>query len=164
VPAAQLLIQQLGLREDFAALQAARVRLRALEDEAEAALTVLRDFHGEQKFLPGGLPARVLRPVLALLQGEHAVGRAWHWRKTSTMAKGWALHLLVIERSRTLVQPDPQVWGPELTQQLAEALPLDWCVVDLAHPEWKPLDRADLVQQFRADDAQCIHTGLARKA
>ena len=164
VPAAQLLIQQLGLREDFAALQAARVRLRALEDEAEAALTVLRDFHGEQKFLPGGLPARVLRPVLALLQTEHAVGRAWHWRKTSTMAKGWVLHLLVIERSRTLVQPDPQVWGPELTRQLAEALPLDWCVVDLAHPEWKPLDRTDLVQQFRADDAQCIHTGLARKA
>jgi hypothetical protein len=164
VPAAQLLIQQLGLREDFAALQAARVRLRALEDEAEAALTVLRDFHGEQKFLPGGLPARVLRPVLALLQTEHAVGRAWHWRKTSTMAKGWVLHLLVIERSRTLVQPDPQVWGPELTQQLTEALPLDWCVVDLAHPEWKPLDRADLVQQFRADEAQCIHTGLARKA
>jgi hypothetical protein len=66
-----LLIQQLGLREDFAALQAARVRLRALEDEAEAALTVLRDFHGEQKFLPGGLPARVLRPVLALLQTEY---------------------------------------------------------------------------------------------
>lgn len=164
VPAAQLLIQQLGLREDFAALQAARVRLRALEDEAEAALTVLRDFHGEQKFLPGGLPARVLRPVLALLQTEHAVGRAWHWRKTSTMAKGWVLHLLVIERSRTLVQPDPQVWGPELTRQLAQALPLDWCVVDLAHPEWKPLDRADLVQQFRADEAQCIHTGLARKA
>ena len=164
VPAAQLLIQQLGLREDFAALQAARVRLRALEDEAEAALTVLRDFHGEQKFLPGGLPARVLRPVLALLQTEHAVGRAWHWRKTSTMAKGWVLHLLVIERSRTLVQPDPQVWGPELTRQLAEALPLDWCVIDLAHPEWKPLDRTDLVQQFRADDAQCIHTGLARKA
>ncbi|WP_374428981.1 hypothetical protein [Ideonella dechloratans] len=164
VPAAQLLIQQLSLREDFAALQAARVRLRALEDEAQAALTVLHDFQGEQKFLPGGLPTRVLRPVLALLQGEHAVGRAWHWRKTSTMAKGWALHLLVIERSRTLVQPDPQVWGPELTRQLAEALPLDWCVIDLAHPEWKPLDRADLVQQFRADDAQCIHTGLARKA
>ncbi|MCO5976294.1 hypothetical protein [Ideonella oryzae] len=164
VPAAQLLIQQLGLREDFAALQAARVRLRALEDEAEAALTVLRDFQGEQKFLPGGLPTRVLRPVLALLQGEHAVGRAWHWRKTSTMTKGWALHLLVIERSRTLVQPDPQVWGPALTQQLAESLPLDWCVIDLAHPEWKPLDRTDLVQQFRADDAQCIHTGLARKA
>lgn len=164
VPAARLLIQQLSLREDFAALQAARVRLRALEDEAQAAMTVLHDFQGEQKFLPGGLPTRVLRPVLALLQGEHAVGRAWHWRKTSTMAKGWALHLLVIERSRTLVQPDPQVWGPELTRQLAEALPLDWCVIDLAHPEWKPLDRADLVQQFRADDAQCIHTGLARKA
>lgn len=164
VPAARLLIQQLSLREDFAALQAARVRLRALEDEAQAALTVLHDCQGEQKFLPGGLPTRVLRPVLALLQGEHAVGRAWHWRKTSTMAKGWALHLLVIERSRTLVQPDPQVWGPELARQLAEALPLDWCVIDLAHPEWKPLDRADLVQQFRADDAQCIHTGLARKA
>ncbi|WP_374584010.1 hypothetical protein [Ideonella dechloratans] len=164
VPAALLLIQQLSLREDFAALQAARVRLRALEDEAEAALTVLHDFQGEQKILPGGLPTRVLRPVLALLQGEHAVGRAWHWRKTSTMAKGWALHLLVIERSRTLVQPDPQVWGPELTRQVAEALPLDWCVIDLAHPDWKPLDRADLVQQFRADDAQCIHTGLARKA
>ena len=164
VPAVQLLIQQLGLREDFAALQAARVRLRTLEDEAQAALTVLHDFQGEQKFLPGGLPARVLRPVLALLQGEHAVGRAWHWRKTSTMAKGWALHLLVIERSRTLVQPDPQVWGPALTQRLTEALPLDWCVIDLAHPEWKPLDRADLVQQFRADEAQCIHTGLARKA
>ncbi|WP_148289912.1 hypothetical protein [Ideonella sp. B508-1] len=164
VPAAQLLIQQLSLREDFVALQAARVRLRALEDEAQAALTVLHDFQGEQTFLPGGLPARVLRPVLTLLQGEHAVGRAWLWRKTSTMAKGWALHLLVIERSRTLVQPDPQVWGPELTRQLAEALPLDWCVIDLAHPEWKPLDRADLVQQFRADDAQCIHTGLARKA
>lgn len=163
VPAARLLVQQLALREDFPRLQAARSRLHALEDEARHALALLRDFDGEQTLRPADLPASVLQPVQALLQGEHAVGRAWLWRKTSTQAKGWALHLLVIERARTLVQPEPQGWGAALAPRLAQALPLDWWVVDLAHPDWKALNRRDLVQQFRANDATLIHTGLARR-
>lgn len=163
VPAARLLVQQLALREDFPRLQAARSRLQALEDEARRALALLRNFDGEQTLRPADLPASALQPVQALLQGEHAVGRAWLWRKTSTQAKGWALHLLVIERSRTLMQPEPQGWGAALAPRLAQALPLDWWVVDLAHPDWKALHRRDLVQQFRANDATLIHTGLARR-
>jgi hypothetical protein len=155
--AARALETVLERRQLFEALKHARERMRALEKESDRARDLLHDFGGEQVLRPAALSPRVLRPVVALLQSQPSVGRAWMFRKTHSQCSGWALQLLVIERSRVLGQPDPATWWQWLQARIA--LPVPLMVVDLAHPFWKALARADLVAQFRNADAACIYHG-----
>jgi Zn-dependent protease with chaperone function len=155
--AARALEKVLEQRQLFEALKHARERMRALEKESNRAKDLLHDFGGEQVLRPAALSPRVLRPVVALLQSQPSVGRAWMFRKTHSQCSGWALQLLVIERSKLLGQPDPVTWWQWLQDRIQ--LPLPLIVVDLAHPFWKALARADLVAQFRNADAACIYHG-----
>lgn len=155
LPAALKLEQLHELRDDFESLKKIRARLRVLDQEARAAMEVLHELEGDQNLALPRLPSRTLKPMVEMLKQEHAVGRAWVWRKTSTQAKGWALHLLVIERSRTLMQPDTDTWYETLRQRIE--LPLDWLVIDLSHPYWKKIARSDLVLQFRSNEDACVY-------
>jgi Zn-dependent protease with chaperone function len=155
LPAALKLERLLEQREDFESLKKIRARIRKLEQDARQAMEVLHDLEGEQNLVPPQLPSRTLKPLIEMLKQEHAVGRAWVWRKTSAQTKGWALHLLVIERSRTLMQPDTDSWYEVLRQRIE--LPLDWLVIDLSHPYWKKIARSDLVLQFKSNDSTCVY-------
>ncbi len=117
----------------------------------------MHEFGGDQVIRPAKLSPRVLRPVVSLLQSQPSAGRAWMFRKTHSQVSGWALHLLVIERSKLLGQPDPHTWWRWLQARID--LPVPVMVVDLAHPFWKALARADLVAQFRQTEAACIYHG-----
>jgi hypothetical protein len=104
---------------------------------------------------PARMGGRSLRPLLDRLKRENAVGRAWLLAKTDTRARGWVLHLLVIERSTTLDQPGPRHAWPELRALLDPPFPCR--VIDLSHPDWTGPRRMDLVQQFQETTGARIH-------
>lgn len=157
LPAARLLEDALAQREAWGPLKDLRERLRTLERQSEEALARLHDFDGEQRLSPARLGPRVLRSTLDMLRREASVGRAWLWRKTDPGCAGWALHLLVIERSQVLGQPDAEHWWAHLREQLD--LPLQCMVIDLGHPYWRDIARADLVLQFKGEAEACIYRG-----
>jgi len=147
LPAAQRLEQVLEQREDFEGLKKLRPRLRELGEEAEAAETALHDFDDQPLLAAAQLSPRVLRPTLELLRSEPAAGRAWLLRKTSHAAPGWALLVLVVERSSVMGQPGAADWWHTLREQVE--LPMQVMVIDLAHPYWKDDAQAAMVQRFR---------------
>ena len=119
-------------------------------------------FHGKWRWLYdfgtgdlGNDGVHRLDMAVALLQSQPSVGRAWMFRKTHSQCSGWVLHLLVIERSKVLGQPDPHTWWRWLRQRIN--LPLQFMVVDLANPFWTALARSDLVAQFRSADEACFY-------
>ena len=116
---------------------------------------MLHEFGGDQVLAPSRLSPRLLRPAVALLQSQPSVGKAWMFRKTHSQCSGWVLHLLVIERSKVLGQPDPHTWWRWLRQRID--LPLQFMVVDLANPFWTALARSDLAAQFRSTDEACFY-------
>lgn len=142
-------------RQLYEALKHARHRLRELERTGAKALDLLHEFGGDQVLAPSRLSPRLLRPAVALLQSQPSVGRAWMFRKTHSQCSGWVLHLLVIERSKVLGQPDPHTWWRWLRQRID--LPLQFMVVDLANPFWTALARSDLAAQFRSSDEACFY-------
>lgn len=142
-------------REDLDALRLLRSRLPELEREADQALGALLNFEGGQALTPARLSARALRPLLERLRREPAVGRAWLFAKTDTRARGWVLHLLVIERSNSLDQPGPRHEWAELRALLDPPHPCR--VIDLSHPDWLGPKRMDIVQQFMDTAGGRIH-------
>lgn len=142
-------------REDLGALRLLRSRLPELEREADQALGALLNFDGGQALTPARLSARALRPLLDRLRREPAVGRAWLFAKTDTRARGWVLHLLVIERSNSLDQPGPRHEWAELRALLDPPHPCR--VIDLSHPDWLGPKRMDIVQQFMDTAGGRIH-------
>ncbi|MEK8033011.1 hypothetical protein AACH06_19485 [Ideonella sp. DXS29W] len=147
LPAARRLERALIQREGIEALRAVRLRIAELERDAAKAMDVLTDFSGLQLLGPAKMGGRSLRPLLDRLKREPAVGRAWLLAKTDTRARGWVLHLLVIERSTSLEQPGPRHEWAEL-QALLDA-PVICRVIDLSHPDWIGPRRMDLVQQIQ---------------
>jgi hypothetical protein len=142
-------------RQDLDALRDLRGRLPELEREADQALGALLNFDGGQALTPARLSARALRPLLGRLRREPAVGRAWLFAKTDSRARGWVLHLLVIERSNSLDQPGPRHGWSELRALLDPPHPCQ--VIDLSHPDWTGPKRMDLVQQFMDTEGGRIH-------
>lgn len=142
-------------REDLDALRMLRSRLPELEREADQALGALLNFDGGQALTPARLSARALRPLLDRLRREPAVGRAWLFAKTDTRARGWVLHLLVVERSNSLDQPGPRHEWAELRALLDPPHPCR--VIDLSHPDWTGPKRMDIVQQFMDTAGGRIH-------
>lgn len=155
LPAARRLERALIQREGIEALRAVRLRIAELERDAERAMDVLTDFSGPQHLGPARLGSRTLRPLLERLKRERAVGRAWLLAKTDTRARGWLLHLLVIERSTSLDQPGPYHDWPQLRALLDPPFPCR--VIDLSHPDWVGPKRMDLVQQIQETGGGRIH-------
>ncbi len=155
LPAARRLERALIQREEIEALRAVRLRIAVLQSEADKAMAVLTDFSGPQVLGPARLGGRTIRPLLERLKREPAVGRAWLFSKTDTRALGWVLHLLVIERSHTLDQPNQRHAWPELRAVLDPPYPCH--VIDLSHPDWTGHRRMDLVQQFHDTSGGRIH-------
>jgi hypothetical protein len=155
LPAARKLERALIQREGIEALRAVRLRIGELERDADRALGILTDFSGPQVMGPARLGSRTLRPLLERLKRERAVGRAWLLAKTDTRARGWLLHLLVIERSTSLDQPGPYHGWPELRALLDPPFPCH--VIDLSHPDWTGPRRMDLVQQIQETAGGRIH-------
>lgn len=159
LPAARLLETTMEQRQMFDALAEARALVRQRQREADAALDLLHEFDGEQRLAPSRLSPWVTRPLIDLLHREASVGCAWLLRKTHPWVSGWALHLLVIERSRVVGQPDSERWWQDLRTRIE--LPVELLVVDLAHPFWTHIARADMVQLFRASHDACIYRAKA---
>jgi hypothetical protein len=155
LPAARRLERALIQREGIEALRAVRLRIAELERDSDRAMATLTDFSGPQSISPARLGSRTLRPLLERLKRERAVGRAWLVAKTDTRARGWVLHLLVIERSTSLDQPGPYHDWPELRALLDPPFPCR--VVDLTHPDWTGPKRMDLVQQIKDLGGGRIH-------
>lgn len=155
LPAARRLERAWMQREDLDALRALRSRLNELEREADQAMGALLNFDGGQALTPARLSGRALRPLLGRLRREPAVGRAWLFAKTDTRARGWVLHLLVIERSNSLDQPGPRHEWAELRAMLDPPHPCR--VIDLSHPDWTGPKRMDIVQQFMDTSGGRIH-------
>lgn len=147
LPAARRLERALIQREGIEALRAVRLRIAELERDAAKAMDVLTDFSGPQLLGPARMGGRALRPLLDRLKREPAIGRAWLLAKTDTRARGWVLHLLVIERSTSLNQPGPRHEWNELVALLDA--PAICQVIDLSHPDWLGPRRMDLVSQFQ---------------
>jgi hypothetical protein len=148
LPAARRLERALIQREGIEALRAVRLRIAELERDTDKAMDVLTDFSGPQILGPAKMGGRTLRPLLERLKREPAIGRAWLLAKTDTRARGWVLHLLVIERSTSLDQPGPRHEWAELLALLDA--PVSCHVIDLSHPDWTGPRRMDLVQQFQS--------------
>jgi hypothetical protein len=146
LPAARRLERALIQREGIEALRAVRLRIAELERDFDRAMDLLTDFSGPQSVGPARLGSRTLRPLLERLKRERAVGRAWLLAKTDTRARGWLLHLLVIERSTSLDQPGPYHDWPQLRALIDPPFPCR--VIDLSHPDWTGPKRMDLVQQI----------------
>jgi hypothetical protein len=155
LPAARRLERAFIQREGIEALRAVRLRMAELEREMDQAMTVLTDFSGPQILTTAKMGGRTLRPLLERLKRERAVGRAWLLAKTDTRARGWVLHLLVIERSTSLDQPSPYHEWPGLRALLDPPFPAR--VIDLAHPDWTGPKRMDLVQQILETSGGRIH-------
>lgn len=155
LPAARRLDTVLLQREDFEQLKPLREQLHHLEQQTLEAHQQLEDFDGPQAVSAATLSPRVLRETLRVLAQDEAVGQAWLLRKTSPAARGWVLHLLVVERSRALLQPDRRQWWQSLHERIP--LPFNFMVLDLAHPYWADPARIDLVNQFRDTAGACIY-------
>lgn len=155
LPAARRLDTVLFQREAFEQLKPLREHLHHLEQQTLEAHQQLEDFDGPQVLSAATLSPRVLREALRVLANDEAVGRAWLLRKTSPAARGWVLHLLVVERSQALLQPDRQQWWKSLHERVP--LPFNFMVLDLAHPYWADPTRTDLVNQFRDTAGACIY-------
>lgn len=147
LPAARRLERALIQREGIEALRAVRLRIAELERDTAKAMEVLTDFSGPQILGPAKMGGRSLRPLLERLKREPAIGRAWLLAKTDTRARGWVLHLLVIERSTSLDQPGPRHEWNELVALLDA--PVSCHVIDLSHPDWTGPRHMDVVQQFQ---------------
>lgn len=160
LPAARRLERALIQREGIEALRAVRLRIGELERDLERAMATLTDFSGPQQFGPARLGSRALRPLLERLKRERAVGRAWLVAKTDTRARGWVLHLLVIERSTSLDQPGPYHGWPELRALIDPPFPCR--VIDLTHPDWTGPRRMDQVQQIMDTGGARIHAASSR--
>ncbi|HJV71198.1 hypothetical protein [Ideonella sp.] len=146
LPAARRLERALIQREGIEALRAVRMRIAELERDADKAMAVLTDFSGPQVLGPARLGGRTLRPLLERLKREPAIGRAWLLAKTDTRARGWVLHLLVVERSNSLEQPGPRHDWADLRALLDPPFPC--FVIDLLHPDWTGPKHMDVVQQI----------------
>lgn len=155
LPAARRLERALIQREGIEALRAVRLRIAELERDADRALALLTDFDGPQVLGPARLGGRTLRPLLERLKREKAIGRAWLLAKTDTRARGWTLHLLVLERSHSLEQPGPFHPWDELRALLDPPFPCR--VIDLSHPDWTGPQRMDLVRQIQDTAGSRIH-------
>lgn len=155
LPAARRLDTVLLQREDFEQLRPLREQLHHLDQQTLEAHQQLEDFEGPQALGAATLSPRVLREPLRVLAQDAAVGRAWLLRKTSPAARGWVLHLLVVERSQALRQPDRRHWWHSLHERIP--LPFNFMVLDLAHPYWVDPARIDLVNQFRDTAGACIY-------
>lgn len=159
LPAARRLERALVQREGIEALRAVRLRIGELERESQRALGVLTDFSGPQTLGPPRVGSRSLRPLLERLKQEPAIGRTWLVAKTDTRARGWVLHLLVIERSTALEQPGPFHDWTELLGLVEPPWPCR--VIDLAHPDWRGPQRMDIVDRFQQTEGSRIHAGRA---
>jgi hypothetical protein len=155
LPAARRLERALIQREGIEALRAVRLRIAELERDADKAMDVLTDFSGPQSLGPARLGGRTLRPLLERLKRERAVGRAWLLAKTDTRARGWVLHLLVVERSTSLQQPGPRHDWPALRALIDPPFPC--AVIDLSHPDWAGPRHMDIVQQIFDTSGGRIH-------
>lgn len=159
LPAARRLERALIQREGIEALRAVRLRIAELERDADKAMAILTDFSGPQSLGPARMGGRTLRPLLERLKRERAVGRAWLLAKTDTRARGWVLHLLVIERSNSLEQPGPRHDWADLRALLDPPFPCR--VIDLSHPDWSGPGRMDVVQQVFDTAGGRIHAARA---
>ncbi|MBK7615572.1 MAG: hypothetical protein IPJ08_14215 [Burkholderiales bacterium] len=65
------------------------------------------------------------------------------------------LHLLVIERSKVLGQPDPHLWWRWLRQRIDPAAAVHGG--GPGQPFWTALARSDLAAQFRSGDEACFY-------